>query len=167
MVGWHHWLSGHESVDMSMLQDLVIYTGNPGMLLFMGSQRRRHDWMTDLSCSLSFHPQIDREDVIYIVECYSAIRRMKLCYLQKNGWNWGYYTLYRRQEARSYPRKRNALKKADGCLRRLWNSCEKKRSWKQRRKGKIYPFECRVPKNSKERWGSFPQLSMQRNKGKH
>ena len=31
------------------------------------------------------------------------------------------------------------------------NSCEKKRSEKQRRKGKIYPFECKVPKNSKER----------------
>ena len=31
------------------------------------------------------------------------------------------------------------------------NSCEKKRSEKQKRKGKIYPFECRVPKNSKER----------------
>ena len=33
----------------------------------------------------------------------------------------------------------------------LTNSWEKKRSEKQRRKGKIYPFECRVPKNSKER----------------
>ena len=33
----------------------------------------------------------------------------------------------------------------------LTNSCEKKRSKKQRRKGKTYPFECRVPKNSKER----------------
>ena len=33
----------------------------------------------------------------------------------------------------------------------LINSCEKKRSGKQRRKGKIFPFECRVPKNSKER----------------
>ena len=32
----------------------------------------------------------------------------------------------------------------------LTNSCEKNRSEKQRRKGKIYPFECRVPKNSKE-----------------
>ena len=28
---------------------------------------------------------------------------------------------------------------------------EKKRSERQRRKGKIIPFECRVPKNSKER----------------
>ena len=31
------------------------------------------------------------------------------------------------------------------------NSYEKKRSQKKRRKGKINPFECRVPKNSKER----------------
>ena len=33
----------------------------------------------------------------------------------------------------------------------LTNSCEKKRSEKQRRKGKIKASECRVPKNSKER----------------
>ena len=31
----------------------------------------------------------------------------------------------------------------------LTNSCEKKRSEKQRKKGKMYPFECRVPKNSR------------------
>ena len=34
---------------------------------------------------------------------------------------------------------------------------KKKRSKRQRRKGKIYPFECRVPKNSKERKESLPQ----------
>ena len=33
----------------------------------------------------------------------------------------------------------------------LTNSYEKKKRQKQRRKGKIHPFECRVPKNSKER----------------
>ena len=32
-----------------------------------------------------------------------------------------------------------------------------KRSERQSRKGKIYPCECRVPKNSKERQESFPQ----------
>ena len=42
-------------------------------------------------------------------------------------------------------------KKSNGCLRRLYNRCGKKRSEKERRKGKIFPFECRVPKNSKER----------------
>ena len=31
-----------------------------------------------------------------------------------------------------------------------------KRSEKQRKKGKIVPFECRVPKNSKEREESLP-----------
>ena len=48
----------------------------------------------------------------------------------------------------------------------LTNSCEKKRNERQRRKGKIYPFECRVPKNSKERQESLPQWLMQRNRGK-
>ena len=33
----------------------------------------------------------------------------------------------------------------------LTNSCEKKRSEKQRGKGKIEASECRVPKNSKKR----------------
>ena len=33
----------------------------------------------------------------------------------------------------------------------LKNSWEKKRSYRQTRKGKIYPFECWVPKNSKDR----------------
>ena len=33
----------------------------------------------------------------------------------------------------------------------LTNSYEKKRSETQRRKGKVFPSECRVSKNSKER----------------
>ena len=33
----------------------------------------------------------------------------------------------------------------------ITNSCEKKRSEKQRGKGNIYLFECGVPKNSKEK----------------
>ena len=58
-------------------------------------------------------------------------------------------TLYRRQGSRQSPGKRNAKKQ--NVWEGLTSSCEKKRSEKQRRKGKIYPFECRVPKNSKER----------------
>ena len=42
------------------------------------------------------------------------------------------------------------------CKKAKWLSEEAlqiavKRNEKQRRKGKIFPFECRVPKNSKER----------------
>ena len=57
-------------------------------------------------------------------------------------------TLYRRQGSRPSPWKRNA-KKQNGCMRRPYKKLWKEE--KQRRKGKIYPFECRVPKNSKER----------------
>ena len=58
-------------------------------------------------------------------------------------------TLYRRQLSKPSPRKKNAK-------RQKWLSDEAlqiavKRSNRQRRKGKINPFECRVPKNSKER----------------
>ena len=49
---------------------------------------------------------------------------------------------------KTIPMEKNA-KRQDGCLRRPY--CEKKRSIKQRRKGNIFPFECRVPKNSQER----------------
>ena len=43
------------------------------------------------------------------------------------------------------------------CKKTKWLSEEalqiaKKRSESQRRKGKIYPSECRIPKNSKERF---------------
>ena len=61
---------------------------------------------------------------------------------------WRFVTLYRRQGSRPSPRKRNA-KRQNGCLRSLTNSCEKKRSEKQRRKGKVFPYECRVPKNTR------------------
>ena len=49
----------------------------------------------------------------------------------------------------------------------LTNSWEKKKSERQRRKAKIYPPECKVPKNSKERYlkESLPKW-MKRNKGK-
>ena len=61
-----------------------------------------------------------------------------------------FVTLYRRQGSIPSPWKRNAKIKMAVCGG-LINSCEKKRREKQRRKGKIFPFECRVPKNSKER----------------
>ena len=48
------------------------------------------------------------------------------------------------------------IPKKKKCKKAKWLSEEAlqiavKRSKKQRKKGKMYPFECRVPKNSKER----------------
>ena len=61
-----------------------------------------------------------------------------------------FVTLYRRLGSRPSPWKKMQKSKM-AVWGGLINSCEKKRNKKQRRKGKIYPFECRVPKNSKER----------------
>ena len=62
-----------------------------------------------------------------------------------------FVTLYRRQGSRPSPRERNA-KSQNGCLRRPYKLLrkEEKRKAKEREKKKICPFECRVPKKSKE-----------------
>ena len=57
------------------------------------------------------------------------------------------------------------------CKKAKWLSEEasqiaEKRSKRQRRKGKIQPSECRVPRNSKEREESLLKWTMQRNRGK-
>ena len=62
-------------------------------------------------------------------------------------YGWRFMTLYRRQESRPSPRKSKRAK----WLSEKALQIAVKRSEKQRRKGKIYPFECKVPKNSKER----------------
>ena len=51
---------------------------------------------------------------------------------------------------KDYPQEKEMLK-CKMAVRDFTSSCEKKGSVKQRRKGKIYPCECRVPENSKER----------------
>ena len=62
-----------------------------------------------------------------------------------------FMTLYRRQGSRPFPRKRNAKTQND-CLRRSYKQLRKEEKCKAKEKREyIYPFECRVPKNSKER----------------
>ena len=46
MVGWHHWLNGHEFWVNS---GSWWWTGRPGMLQFMGLQRVGHNWVTELN----------------------------------------------------------------------------------------------------------------------
>ena len=45
MVGWHHWLNGHEFEQAPRVGD----TGRPGVLQSTGSQRVGHDWTTELN----------------------------------------------------------------------------------------------------------------------
>ena len=46
MVGWHHRLNGH---GFGWTLGVGWQTGRPGVLQFMGSQRVRHDWATELN----------------------------------------------------------------------------------------------------------------------
>ena len=46
MVGWHHWLNGHWVLVNSRSW---CWTGRPDVLRFMGSQRVRRDWVTELN----------------------------------------------------------------------------------------------------------------------
>ena len=50
MVGWHHWLNGHGFGDSRSRW----WTGRPGVLQFMGSQRVRHDWATELKLDIGW-----------------------------------------------------------------------------------------------------------------
>ena len=59
-----------------------------------------------------------------------------------------FMTLYRRQGSTPFPKKKKC-KKAKWLSEEAWQTAVK--SKKQKRKGKTYPSECRVPKNSKER----------------
>ena len=52
---------------------------------------------------------------------------------------------------KTIPKKEKYKKRKMAVCGGLTKICEKKRSKKQGRKEKIYPFECRVPKKSKER----------------
>ena len=50
--GWQRirWLGDvTDSMDMSLSSGSWWWTGRPGMLWFMGSQRVRHDWVTELN----------------------------------------------------------------------------------------------------------------------
>jgi len=52
MAGWHHWLNGHES---EWTPGVWWWTGRPGVLWFMGSQRVGHDWATEFNWTLIWH----------------------------------------------------------------------------------------------------------------
>ena len=70
----------------------------------------------------------------------------------------GFMTLYRRQESRLSPRKRNA-KKQMVVQGGLTKSCEKKGSEKQRRKGKIHHLNAEFQRIAKRDKKAFPVIN--------
>ena len=85
----------------------------------------------------------------YTVEVRNRFKGLDLTECLMN-YGWRFMTSFRRQGSRPSPRKE--MQKGKMVVRGgLTNSYEKKRNERQRREGKIYPFEHRIPKNSKER----------------
>ena len=82
----------------------------------------------------------------YTVEVKNRFKGLDLIECLKN-YGWRFMTLYERQWSRPSPRKR----KAKCCLRRPYKSLRKEEKLKAKEKGKDIPFQCRLPKNSKER----------------
>ena len=72
-------------------------------------------------------------------------------------YGWGFITLYKRQWSKQSHKKemQNGKMIVWGDLTNSW---KKKRSERQRRKGKIHPSKCRVPKNSMERCASSSHI---------
>ena len=64
--------------------------------------------------------------------------------------------MYRRQGSKPSSRRRNA-KRQTNCLRRPYKYLAKEEKLKAKEKGKIHPFECRVPKKNRESQEILPQ----------
>ena len=95
-----------------------------------------------------FRYDLDQIPYDYTVEVRNRFKGLDLIQCLMN-YGMRFMTLYRRQGSRPSPWKRNA-KKAKWLSEAALQKAVKRRE-KQRRKGNIFPFECRVPKNSKER----------------
>ena len=65
-------------------------------------------------------------------------------------YEWRFMRLYKEAGIKTIPKKKKC-KKAKWPSEEALQITEKKWRERQRRKGKLYPFECRVPENSKEK----------------
>ena len=71
LVGWHHWLYGVSSRSWWC-------TGKPGMLQFMGLQRIRHDWATELNWWHEFKMTVY---LIYYIKYVHLVIHYYICYI--------------------------------------------------------------------------------------
>ena len=83
LAGWHHRLSGH---GVWVKSRSWWWTGRPGVLQFMGSQRVRHDWATELNWSC--------QEVVFRLNL--AILRIEVCgFVSVRGSTWSMFTVHR------------------------------------------------------------------------
>ena len=81
MVGWHHWLNGLDSRSWW-------WTGRPGVLRFLGSQRIRHDWVTKLNWTIIFS-----FSSLGSLNCGIKCINISSCYILLMNWPLYYYEM--------------------------------------------------------------------------
>ena len=109
---------------------------------------RSWPWLKKVGKTIKpFRYDLNQICYLYSVEVINRFKGLDLIECLKN-YGQRFVTLDKRWWSRPFPRKRNAKSKMV-VWGGLTNSWEKKRSKRQRWKGKIDPSECRVPKTSK------------------
>ena len=106
----------------------------------------------------TFRYDLNQISYDYTVEVTNRFKGLDLIDRVPGNYGRRFMTLYRRQWSRPYPRKKKCRKTK--CLSEdVLQIAEK--SERKGRKGKIYLFEFRVPKNGMETYKSLPQRSIQ------
>ena len=95
-----------------------------------------------------FRYDLNRIPYDYIVEVRNRFKGLDLINSAWRTMNRGPWHCIRSSD-QNHPQEKEMQKGKMAFWGGLINIWEKKRQERQRRKGKIYPFECRVPKNSK------------------
>ena len=103
-------------------------------------------WFMDLTFQVPMHYCSLQHQTLLLSPVPSRSDRQSAWWTMDGGW---WHCIGDRNQ--DHPQEKEMQKSKMVVWGGLTNSSEKKRSEKQRRKGKIYPSECRVPKNSKER----------------
>ena len=85
MAGWHHGLNGLVWVNSGRWW----WTGRPGVLQFMGSQRARHDWGTELNWNELYTSWINLRKILY--QLLLKIRNYPLRPVLCQGWEKSLY----------------------------------------------------------------------------
>ena len=139
----------HQTVDTE-IRLIIFFAANDGEALY---SQQKQDWELTVAqhelliakfrlklkklgkTTRPFRYDLNQISYDYTVEMRNRFKGLDLIECLMN-YGRRFVTLYRGQGSRPSPWKRNA-KKQNGCLGGLTNSCEKKRSKKQRRKEKI------------------------------
>ena len=145
---------------------VIFFEAKDGKALYSSKNKTGSwPWLTSSASYAKFRPKLKkvgktirpfRYDLNQIpfdstVEVTNRFRGLDLVDRVPENYGWRFITLYRRQWSKPFQKKKKCKKvKKVVVWGSLTNSWEKKRSERQRRKGKIYPTKCRVPENSKE-----------------